>query len=158
MYSHFIGNNPGQCGLSQPRRPVEKYMVQRFFPLSGRFDINFQRFPGFFLSNILLQPLGPQTGLYFQVFFLNLGGNHTFFHERCSFLIKLSLCSTVHSANTKQVLLSTFLKDFPLNRYSSAICFKADFNTSSTVMSGVSSTLFTDFKASDEEYPSAVNA
>ena len=42
--------------------------------------------------------------------------------------------------------------------YKKAICFKASFNTSSTVISSVSSTPLTAFNASDEEYPNAVNA
>ena len=60
LASQLIGNDFRHGGLSQPRRAVEKHMVQRFLPGFRRCNIYLQVFLKRFLAYVIIQPLGAQ--------------------------------------------------------------------------------------------------
>ena len=95
MNSHFIGNNPRQCGFSKPGWSVKQYMIQYIVSLFCSFYIYFQIFFCFFLTNIIIQTLGTKASLNTDVFFHHVGCDNTSFHT-LFFSIYISLLTIAY--------------------------------------------------------------
>ena len=71
VHSHFLGNDVGQGGFAQARRPVEDDMIQRLPPQLGRLDANGQIILDLGLAHELRQLAGAQGKI--QVFIIRAG-------------------------------------------------------------------------------------
>ncbi len=69
---HLMGDDVGQGGLAQPRRPIQQEMVQRLLPLEGGGDADAQVVLELLLADELLQPTRPQGSVQGHVVFLKL--------------------------------------------------------------------------------------
>ena len=61
--AHFVGDDVGQRGLAQPRRPVEQHVVQRLAARLGGLDGDFEVVFDLVLPDELAQPLRTQLQL-----------------------------------------------------------------------------------------------
>ncbi len=76
IYSHFVGDDSGQSGLSQSRRTVQQNVVERLAALFCRFYINGHIFLYLVLTDVLRQGFRTQVKVGFlRVFGYDLGGH-----------------------------------------------------------------------------------
>src|SRR6266478_362151 len=89
----FVGDNLRQRRFSQPGRPVQQHVVQRFAAAPCRIDGNLDILFDAFLADVLLQPFRPHAHVDARVFVICLPGHNPF---RLSLLHHPFCCSIRH--------------------------------------------------------------
>ncbi len=102
----FVGDDLRQGGFSQPGRPVEQHMVQRFAAAPRRIDGNLNILFDAFLPDVLVEALGPHAHFDARVFVKRLSGHNSFWlslwhhpfcrsirHRFCRRLPQFSVCA-----------------------------------------------------------------
>ena len=64
----FVGDNLRQGRFAQPRRPIEQHVIQRFAAAARRLDGDLDIFFDAFLSDVVVESLGPHAGFNARVF------------------------------------------------------------------------------------------
>ena len=65
--AHLVGDDVGERGLAEARRPVEQDVVERFAAARGRLDRHLEVLADAVLADVVVEPPRPQAGLVLRV-------------------------------------------------------------------------------------------